>query len=54
MVRARGGAPTVTDLGSTNGTYVNGDRIAAETPLHEGDELAIGSTRMVYEPGVAP
>ncbi|MEI6626311.1 MAG: FHA domain-containing protein [Thermoleophilia bacterium] len=52
MVRARGGAPTVTDLGSTNGTYVNGDRIAAETPLHEGDELAVGSTRMVYEPGV--
>lgn len=51
MVRLRGGAPTVTDLGSTNGTYVNGERIAAETPLHEGDEVAVGSTRMIYEPG---
>ena len=51
MVRLRGGSPTVTDLGSTNGTYVNGERIAAETPLHEGDELAVGSTRMIYEPG---
>ena len=51
MVRLRGGSPTVTDLGSTNGTYVNGDRIAAETALHEGDELAVGSTRMIFEPG---
>lgn len=51
MVRLRGGSPTVTDLGSTNGTYVNGDRIAAETPLFEGDEVTVGSTRMIYEPG---
>ena len=50
MVRLRGGSPTVTDLGSTNGTYVNGDRIAAETALHEGDEVAVGSTRMIFEP----
>lgn len=54
MVRLRGGSPTVTDLGSTNGTYVNGNRIAAETALHEGDELAVGSTRMIYEPGATP
>jgi len=53
MVRLRGGSPTVTDLGSTNGTYVNGDRIAAETALHEGDEVAVGSTRMIYEPGTS-
>ncbi len=51
MVRVRAGAPTVLDLGSTNGTYVNGERIVAETPLREGDEVAVGSTRMVYEPG---
>ncbi|MSO46726.1 MAG: FHA domain-containing protein [Thermoleophilia bacterium] len=54
MVRLRGGAPTVTDLGSTNGTYVNGNRIAAETHLQEGDEIAVGSTRMIYEPGATP
>lgn len=51
MVRLRGGSPTVSDLGSTNGTYVNGDRIAAETALHEGDEVAVGSTRMIYKSG---
>ncbi len=51
VVRVRGGAPTIADLGSMNGTFVNGHRIAAETPLHEGDEVSVGSTRMVYEPG---
>lgn len=51
MVRVRAGAPTVIDLGSTNGTYVNGERIAVETALRAGDEVAVGSTRMVYDPG---
>jgi hypothetical protein len=53
MVRVRAGAPTVLDLGSTNGTFVNGARIVAEMPLRDGDEVAVGSTRMVYEPGGA-
>ncbi len=53
LVRVRGGGPSVIDLGSTNGTFVNGERIAAETALEDGDEIAIGSTRMVYEPGGA-
>ena len=50
LVRVRGGRLTIADLGSTNGTFVNGERIAAETALDDGDEVAIGSTRMVYEP----
>ncbi len=53
MVRVRAGAPTVLDLGSTNGTFVNGTRIVSEVPLRDGDEVAVGSTRMVYEPGGA-
>lgn len=53
LVRVRGDCPTVIDLGSTNGTFVNGERIGAETALEDGDEIAIGSTRMVYEPGGA-
>jgi len=53
LVRVRGDAPTVIDLGSTNGTFVNGERSAAETALDDGDEVAIGSTRMVYEAGGA-
>lgn len=34
----------VEDLGSTNGTYVNGERLAAPTQLKRGDHLKVGST----------
>jgi pSer/pThr/pTyr-binding forkhead associated (FHA) protein len=33
---------TVRDLGSRNGTYVNGERIAAETELRHDDMLRVG------------
>ncbi len=35
---------TVTDLGSANGTWLNGRRLAAKTPepLNEGDEITLG------------
>jgi hypothetical protein len=38
----------VTDIGSTNGTYANGHRLApyAEWVLHNGDELQLGSLRL--------
>lgn len=32
----------VEDLGSTNGTFVNGDRIRAATPLEPADDLRVG------------
>ena len=35
------GSVSVQDLGSTNGTYVNGERVTA-ADLHEGDQLRIG------------
>jgi EAL domain-containing protein (putative c-di-GMP-specific phosphodiesterase class I) len=34
---------TLRDLGSTNGTFVNGDRIQADTPLNDGDILHFSS-----------
>lgn len=37
----------VTDLGSTNGTLLNGRRIGAE-PLRDGDELCCGPQRFVF------
>lgn len=43
------GCCCVIDLGSTNGTFVNGQRISQETPLHSGDELRIGSTILPWE-----
>jgi diguanylate cyclase (GGDEF)-like protein len=32
----------IVDLGSTNGTFVNGLAVAAETPLSEGDKISVG------------
>lgn len=37
----------LTDLGSTNGTYVNGSRVA-RIELKNQDEIVIGSTRIVF------
>jgi hypothetical protein len=42
MVLLRNGRWWVRDEGSTNGTLVNGQPIATETALEEGDELQIG------------
>ena len=38
------------DLGSTNGTYVNGQRITAPTTITLADTLRIGKTVMRLEP----
>ncbi len=39
----------VIDLDSTNGTYVNGERIAGRRRLHVGDLLQIGDTELRFE-----
>ncbi len=39
----------VEDLGSTNGTYVNNERITSATPFGTTDTLRIGRTLMVVE-----
>jgi transcriptional regulator with GAF, ATPase, and Fis domain len=43
-VDASGARAMIEDLGSQNGTYVNGERIDRPTPLAEGDEVAVGDT----------
>jgi len=43
------GAWFVEDLRSTNGTYVNGERIEELTQLAIGDEVRIGRTTMAVE-----
>ncbi len=40
------------DLGSLNGTYVNGERVAGQRGLQHGDDIALGSTRARFESGV--
>jgi DNA-binding CsgD family transcriptional regulator len=38
----------VRDVGSRNGTYLNGDRIVGDHVLRPGDEIRIGQTRLVF------
>jgi FHA domain len=45
----RGRSWYVEDLGSTNGTFVNGRAVAAVSPLGFGDEVSIGQVRMRLE-----
>jgi hypothetical protein len=47
-VAQRGAAFVVTDLGSTNGTFVNNTRITQPTPLGDGDLLRFGQTQMKF------
>jgi pSer/pThr/pTyr-binding forkhead associated (FHA) protein len=37
----------VRDLGSRNGTFVNGERIIGERALHSGDEIVLGRLRLL-------
>jgi hypothetical protein len=47
-VRRIGDGYSVVDLGSTNGTEVNGQRIQ-ETALMNGDVISVGTTRITFE-----
>ena len=47
-----GGIPRVNDLGSTNGTYVNGQRVTT-AELHDGANIGIGGTTLVFRVGEA-
>ena len=39
---------SIRDVGSTNGTRVNGETIDGERALREGDEITVGGTRVVF------
>ena len=41
------GGVLLTDLGSTNGTWLNGKRVAGEMAVSAGDELRFGSVRVL-------
>jgi pSer/pThr/pTyr-binding forkhead associated (FHA) protein len=47
-IRPHGNGWVLVDLGSTNGSRVNGTRVSSHE-LREGDELAFGSTVLRFE-----
>jgi adenylate cyclase len=51
ILEQRDGQVVLRDLGSLNGTYVNGERVRGEIVLKHGDEIALGSTRARYDDG---
>lgn len=43
-----GAAWSIRDMGSRNGTYLNGEKITAERVLHSGDEVRVGKSRLIF------
>jgi adenylate cyclase len=51
IIERRANGFTLKDLGSLNGTYVNGERVAGERDLRHGDDIALGQTRARFDDG---
>jgi hypothetical protein len=47
-IRPRGGSWVITDLGSTNGSQLNGRRIEGSEVLRSGDEIELGASLMTF------
>lgn len=48
LIERRGAAFVLRDLGSRNGTLLNGRPVSREESLQEGDEILLGDTRLVF------
>ncbi|MCC9144243.1 MULTISPECIES: DUF3662 and FHA domain-containing protein [unclassified Arthrobacter] len=47
-IRTENGASRAVDLGSTNGSFVNGQKVQGEAVLTDGSTIAMGRTRIVF------
>lgn len=47
-IRILGGASTAVDLGSTNGSYVDGHRVQGTAALHDGSSITMGRTQIIF------
>jgi hypothetical protein len=41
----------ISDLSSRNGTRVNGERVHGQRALNDGDEVSVGTSRMIFHSG---
>jgi hypothetical protein len=48
-VRPRGGSWVLTDLGSTNGSRLNGRRVEGPEVLKPGDEIELGTSQITFD-----
>jgi len=51
IIRRDGSSFTISDIGSRNGTYVNGDRVSDTRQLNHGDVIGIGLTKLTFRIG---
>jgi adenylate cyclase len=51
VIEKRGETFVLRDLGSLNGTYINGERVIGEQALKHGDDIALGTTRARFDDG---
>src|SRR5690606_38242027 len=49
VIQRAGTGFTVSDLGSTNGTFVNGERLAGDHRLADGDTITVGAVALRFE-----
>jgi hypothetical protein len=52
-LRVRGGQLTLVDLGSSNGTYLEGRRIVEPSPVKIGDSIEVGPFKLSVTPAVS-
>ena len=48
QITRQGRTVVIEDLGSTNGTYLNGEALGGPQPLHDGDRIRIGDSEFTY------
>lgn len=47
-IRTENGQSTAVDLGSTNGSYVDGRKVNGSAPLNDGASISMGRTKIVF------
>jgi len=47
-IRTENGVTSAVDLGSTNGSYVNGQKVSGSTELTDGSTITMGRTKIIF------
>jgi pSer/pThr/pTyr-binding forkhead associated (FHA) protein len=51
IIRTTADEVTLVDLGSSNGTFLNGQRVRSQAALHSGDEIRLGDCHFLVDLG---